>query len=129
MTNKMTDLVFKDLSYKLTGIVYQIDDLIGHGQNEKVYADTFALLLEKASINFQREVYCPIKVDDKVVKKHYFDFLIEDLIVVELKATDSNYKQVCSQLFRYLKTSKKKLGLVYRFTKNGVRVKRIPNPY
>jgi len=102
----MTDLIFKDLSYKLTGIAYKINDLIGNGQSEKVYSDAFALLLEKSGVKFQREVYFPIKIEDKVIKKYYFDFLIEDSIIVELKATDSNYKQVCSQLFRYLKTSK-----------------------
>ncbi|MCX6810368.1 MAG: GxxExxY protein [Candidatus Berkelbacteria bacterium] len=125
----MTDLIFKDLSYKLTGIAYKVNDLVGHGQNEKVYADAFAILLEKENIDFSRELYFPIKVEEKVVKKYFFDFLIENKVIVELKANDANYKQVCSQIFRYLKTSEKKLGMIYRFTKTGVRTKRIPNLY
>lgn len=125
----MTDLIYKDLSYKITGLVYEVSDLVGFGQSEKVYADALVLLLEKSKMNFQREIYFPIKVENKVIKKFYFDFLIEDKIVVELKVSDLNFKQVCTQLFRYLKTSKKKLGLIYRFTKSGVRVKRIPNLY
>ena len=125
----MTDLIYKDLSYKITGLIYEVSDLVGFGQNEKVYGDAFSLLLERDKINFQREIYFPIKIENKVIKKYYFDFLVDDKIVIELKATDINFKQACTQLFRYLKASNLKLGLIYRFTKNGVRIKRIPNLY
>lgn len=123
----MTDLIYKDLSYKLTGLVYEIDNSIGYGQSEKIYADILEKILIREKIAYSREVYFPIKIDNKVVKKFYFDFIIENKIVVELKASDINYKQVCSQLFKYLKVSNLKLGLVFRFTKSGVRHKRIPN--
>ena len=123
----MTDLIYKDLSYKITGLIYEIDNLIGAGQSEKVYADAFEKLLIKNQISYLREVYFPIKIDGQIIKKFYFDFEIEDKIVVELKANDINYKQVCAQLYKYLKASNRKLGLIYRFTKSGVRTKRIPN--
>lgn len=123
----MTDLIFKDMSYKITGLAFEIDNLIGYGQNEKVYADAMERLLTRENIKFQREIYSPIKIEGQVVKKLFFDFLIDDKIIIELKANDINYKQVCAQLFKYLKSSNKKLGIVFRFTKGGVRHKRIPN--
>lgn len=125
----MTELIYKDLSYKLTGLAFEVENITGIGHNEKIYADTFAKLLEKAGITYERELYFPIKVDDKVIKKYYFDFLVDDKVIIELKASDINYKLVCSQVFKYLKLSNKKLGLIFRFTKGGVRVKRIPNFY
>lgn len=125
----MTELIYKELSYQLTGIAYKVNDLIGFGHSEKVYSDAFAILLDKEKVIYQRELYFPLKVDNKIIKKYFFDFLVDDKIIIELKVSDINYKQVCDQLFKYLKSSDKKLGLVYRFTKGGVRVKRIPNFY
>jgi len=117
------------LSYKLTGLAYEVNDTIGPGQTEKIYADALAELLSREKIAFEREVYFPIKIENKIIKKYFFDFLVDKKIIVELKVSDIKFRSVCSQLFRYLKTSKIKLGLIYRFTNDGVRVKRIPNLY
>ncbi|MCX6810751.1 MAG: GxxExxY protein [Candidatus Berkelbacteria bacterium] len=125
----MTELLYKELSFKLTGLVYEIDNLIGYGQSEKIYCDCFEKLLQREKINYEREIYFPLRIDNKVIKKYYFDFLIDDSIIIEFKISDRNYKNVCTQIFQYLKSSGKKLGIVFRFMSDGVRVKRIPNYY
>ena len=125
----MTELLYKELSYKLTGLIYEIDNTIGYGHSEKTYGDALQQLLERDKVKYQREVYFPIAIDGKLIKKEFFDFLIDDKIILELKASDKNYKKVCNQIFIYLKSSGKKLGLVFRFTNSGVRTKRIPNYY
>ncbi len=125
----MTEILYKDLSYKLTGLIYEIDNTIGYGHTEKTYGDALEQLFKRENIEYEREVYYPVSIDDKVIKKEFFDFLIEDKIIVELKISDKHYKTVCNQIFRYLKSSDKKLGLVFRFTSGGVRTKRIPNYY
>lgn len=125
----MAELIYKELSYQLTGFAFEIDNLIGYGQDEKTYGDAFEVLLKMNEIKYQRELYFPITIEGKLLKKCFFDFLVDDKIVVELKANDINFKQVCAQVFKYLKASNNKLGLVYRFSKNGVRTKRIPNYY
>lgn len=125
----MTELLYKELSYKLTGLMFEINNQIGYGQSEKLYGDCLEKLLEREKISFQREIYNPIKIEDQVVKRTYFDFLVDDKIIVELKISDRNYKTACTQIFQYLKSSGKKLGLIFRITRDGVRVKRIPNYY
>lgn len=125
----MTEILYKELSYKLNGYAYEIDNEIGYGQSEKTYADAFEELLIKDNFAYQREVYFPIMINDKVIKKEFFDFLVDDKIIVEFKISDHYYKQACTQIFKYLKSSSKKLGLIFRFTKDGVRTKRIPNYY
>jgi len=120
------NLVYPELSYKVVGLIYKINDQIGFGQSERVYSDAIEKLLVKEDIVYQKEQYYPIKIDGELVAKKYFDFLIDDKIILELKVGDFRYKQACSQLFHYLKSSGKKLGLIARFTKNGVKIKRIP---
>ena len=125
----MGDLLYEDLCYKLTGLAYKIDNQFGFGFEEKFYSDAFEKLLIKENISYKREVYSTLKIEGEIIKKHYFDFLIEDKLIIELKSNERKYKDVCSQLFQYLKASKLKLGLVIRFTKDGVKTKRIPNLY
>lgn len=127
MTNIMKELIYKELSYKIVGLAYQIDNELGFGHNEKVYCDALEKLLIKHKIEYKRELYAPIIIEGEVIKKKYFDFVIDDKIIVEIKVGNYNYKPTCTQLFRYLKQSCLKLGLIIRFTKSGVQVKRIPN--
>lgn len=123
----MKDLLYKELSYKINGAAFEVDNSIGQGFSEKIYQKAFEEALVRRKVAFQREVYSPLKIGETVIVKKYFDFIIEDKIVVEIKQGTSNYRDVCSQIFQYLKISKLKLGLVIRFTRHGVKIKRIPN--
>ena len=123
----MTKLIYEDLSYKLIGLAYEVDDIVGYGQSEKVYSDSFEELLKREKIVYEKEYYAPIIVNNKVIAKRYYDFLINGIIILELKTKDSKYREVCTQVFKYLKASGLKLGLIIRFTKNGIKIKRIPN--
>ncbi len=125
----MVDLIYGDLCYKLVGIAYKVNDALGSGRKEKVYADAYAKMLEKEGIPFVREFYYPVIVDGVTIGRNFFDFLIDKKLVVEFKSGNENYKEACSQVFRYLSSSRLKLGLIIRFTRDGVRVKRIPNLY
>ncbi len=123
----MGDLIYKELSYKLFGLAFEVYSTLGGELKEKVYANAYCELLKRDGISFSREVYAPVKINDKVVGKYYFDLLIEDKIVIELKKGNLNYLLACNQLSNYLKVSNLKLGLIIRFTKDGARVKRIVN--
>lgn len=125
--NKIKEFYYPELSYKLIGIAYRIDNEIGYGQPEKVYCNAFQVLLEQEKIAFTREFYYPVTINDKVVAKNFFDFLIDNKVIVEIKIGIENYRSVCSQVFKYLKSSNHKLAIIIRFTKNGVKIKRIPN--
>lgn len=123
----MAEIIYKDLSYKIIGITYKINSLLGSGLEERVYQDAFEEVLKEEKIKYTREHYFPVIINEKVISRRYFDFLIDDKIIIEIKIGTRDYRDVCSQIFHYLKMSKLKLGIVIRFTKDGVKVKRIPN--
>lgn len=125
----MKELIFKELSYKLIGLAYEIGNDLGDGLKEDVYKDAYALLLKKESIPFIRELYYPIKLRGETVGKRFFDFLIDDKIIVEFKVGGRAYSSSYRQLLDYLKSSKFKLGMIVRFTSDGVKIKRIANIY
>lgn len=123
----MAEIIYKDLSYEIIGIAFRINSLLGSGLDEKAYQLAFGELLKEEKLSFKRELYFPVKINEKVIAKKYFDFIVEDKVVVEIKVGNRDYREVCGQIFHYLKMSKLKLGIVLRFTKDGVKVKRIPN--
>lgn len=123
----MTEIIYKDLSYKIIGIAFRINGLLGSGLEEKVYQNAFEEYLKESKIAYEREMYHTIKINEKTISKKYFDFLIENKVIVEIKTGVRDYRDACSQIFHYLKMSKLKLGLLIRFTRDGVKVKRIPN--
>lgn len=125
----MTELFYKDMSYKLTGIAFEIYKKLGGELREKTYSNAFEEILKREHISYERELYYPVKIEDKTVGQNYFDFLINDEIIIEIKRGEKNYFQACDQLFNYLKSSKLKLGLIFRFTRDGVKTKRVPNLY
>jgi len=123
----MSKLIYEKMTYKIIGLAYEVDNAIGYGQKEKVYADSFEELFKREKIAYIKEFYAPVKINDKIIAKRYFDFLVDDKIILEIKTGSDEYRKVCGQVFKYLKISKLRLGLVVRFTKIGVKIKRIPN--
>lgn len=123
----MAELIYKELSYELVGFAYDIDNSIGYGHQEKVYGDAFANLLSKSNLEYEREKYVPIKIAENLISKRYVDFLIDGKVIIELKTGNFQYKAVFNQMNQYLIALDLKLGLIIRFSKTGVQVKRVLN--
>ena len=60
---------------------------------------------------------------------YYFDFLIDNKIILELKVRNYFSNKDISQLYSYLKAKDIKLGLIAHFTRSGVKFKRVVNPF
>jgi GxxExxY protein len=71
----------------------------------------------------------PLSFKTKIFSKNYFDFVVEEKIVVELKRSERFAKQHYDQINQYLRISGLKLGLLITFTQQGVRFKRVLNIY
>ncbi len=123
----MAELVYEKLSYQLNGIAFSIFKELGSGLKEKTYGDAFEMCLQEAGIPYKREIHYPTIFEGRKINGQYFDFLIDDKIIVELKCGDREYYQAFDQLKNYLELSDLKLGLIIRFAKDGVRVRRIVN--
>jgi len=108
-------------------LAFEVYKKLGYGHKEKVYGNAFELLLKQNKINYEREIYYPIKIDGQVIAKAYFDFCIEEKIIVELKCGEKDYYKAYTQLKDYLKLSGLRLGLIIRFTNKKAEVKRILN--
>jgi GxxExxY protein len=118
-------LLHPELSYKIVGCAFDVQNNIGGNQSEKTYQEAMATALTEKEISFKREVYCPVTYKGKVVGKNFIDFVVENKIAVEIKRTGRYSSQYIKQLFRYLDASEIDLIILIHFHDDKVRFERI----
>lgn len=117
-------LIYPELSYKITGILFKAHNKLGRYCREKQYQDMTAELLKIENIKFEREKELPISEE---TGGNRVDFVIEDKILLDCKAKPFLTREDYYQMMRYLKASKKRLGLIVNFRNKYLRPKRIAN--
>ena len=121
-------LIYPELSYDVVGILFDTHNQLGGALKEKHYQRAVAKLLKEKGIAFEEQYMIPVKLGEKEVGKYFFDFLIEDRLILEIKVGRLK-KEYFDQLHSYIKTSGKKLGILAIFTENEVKFRRILNIY
>jgi GxxExxY protein len=121
------DLIYPELSYKIIGCAFDVFNKIGGGHKEIVYQKAMQLALKEKMLNFTEQLYYPVKYNNVTIAKNFFDFCIEEKIVVELKSTSRFTKANYDQALNYLTVSNYKLALLIAFGIEDVRCKRVVN--
>ena len=119
-----------EISNLIIGCAIEVHKTLGPGLLESAYQECLIYELQKAGLNVQKELSCPVIY--KQIKLEYgyrIDLIVENKVIIELKAVEeltSNHK---AQLLTYLKLSKIKLGLLVNFNESILRngIKRIVN--
>ena len=122
-----TDLVYPELSYQLVGCPYEVFNELEFGYHEKYYQRAYAIALRNKNISFVEQFYHRLEFSDKLIGKAFFDFFVEEKIVVELKKDNRYSKGHVDQVLEYLKRKNLKLAILFNFTRNGVVYKRFVN--
>jgi len=122
MTNK---IFYPELSYRITGILFAVHNELGRFCNEKQYGDKLEKCLRDNNIVYEREKILPAAFEGETPGRNKIDFLVEDLIVLELKAKRTLTKEDYYQTKRYLAALNKKLGVLVNFQQKYLAPKRI----
>ena len=117
-------IIEKELVYKINSCVFEVYRELGHGFLERVYEK--ALLIEFNSQRLKAQAQVPIQVHYKgeIVGDYYADLVIEDKVIIELKAQEHLNKAHDAQLLNYLKATKIEVGLLVNFAYPKATVKR-----
>ncbi len=113
-----------DLTYKINGAIFEVNKVLGPGFMEKVYEN--ALLVEFRNMGLNAKAQVPINVNYKgeIVGEYFADIVVEDKVILELKAVESLQKIHEAQLLNYLRATKYKVGLLVNFTHPKAEIKR-----
>jgi GxxExxY protein len=127
MSEKNTDLLYEELSYQIRGAAIEVKKNYGSGHKEVLYQRAFAEELDLRKIKYSREK--PMKIyspkTDKVIGSYQPDFIVDDKIIVELKALEQMPRRMVDQLYSYLRNSAYELGFLINFSSRGADIKRI----
>lgn len=117
-------LKYADLTEKIIGCAIKVHNFLGHGFQEVIYQCALAIELTEARVQFERERDISIIYKGKDIGTQRVDFLVENTIMVELKAIsqldDSNY----AQMINYLEAFKLEIGLLINFGEKRLKWKR-----
>jgi GxxExxY protein len=123
----MEEIIYPELSYKLVGLAYDIFNHLGYGLQEKAYQNAYEQGLVKIGYKYDRERMVELFYEGKKIGKYFLDFLVDDLIVVELKVAPFVKNVPIKQVREYLKLTNKRLAIICYFTREGVKFFRILN--
>ena len=93
---------------------------------EKVYQEALAIVLTEQGINFEREKHLPITFHGTTLQCEYIaDFVIEDKVILELKAVTKLDTLFEAQVINYLKATGLQVGLLINFGQQELQIKRL----
>lgn len=109
------ELIHKDLSEIIIKCYYKVYNTLGYGFLEKVYENALAFELRK--MGFKVQCQQPIKVyyESELVGEYFADIIVNDLIILELKANSALKEQHEYQVLNYLKATDVELGFLFNF--------------
>jgi len=108
-------LKHKELTEKIISIFYKVYNQLGYGFLEKVYEN--AMMIEFKAEDIPAVAQSPIKVlyKNELVGEYYADILVDDKVIVEIKATRTLALEHEAQLLNYLKATNIEVGLLLNF--------------
>lgn len=124
----MSEILYKDLSYALTGAIYEVSHVLGPGLLENCYQEALEIELEVRGLPFEREKSFDLFYKDKLLNAKYIaDFVVDNKIIVELKSVSDILPEHRAQLINYFRISGLKLGLLVNFKNRKVDIERLTN--
>ena len=108
-------LLYHELTEKIIAGCFEVSNTLGAGFIESVYQNALYLVLEEKGFKVNREYPLSVYFKEKVIGQFYADLLVEEKVIVELKAVDNLNPIFEAQLLSYLRMTDKKIGLLINF--------------
>jgi GxxExxY protein len=95
---------------------------------ESLYGEALAIALAKTGLQFARELRVGVTFQGRPIGEHRLDLLVEERVVVELKAVEGLARVHYAQVRSYLRATSLRVGLLLNFESPTLEVRRILNP-
>ena len=112
----MTEKFLNEITYDILGAALEVHKILGPGLLESVYHECLAYEFDLRGITYQSEMYVPVTYKEAIINTTFrCDFLVEDAIVVELKAVDAVLPIHQAFLINYINLLEKPKGIMINF--------------
>ena len=118
-------ILYKDLSYKIVCLAMKVHTELGYGFLEKVYENSLMILFEENNVLAQQQVPIKVTFHGLIVGDYLADIVVENSIILELKAQDRIIDAHKAQTLNYLKATGFRLALLLNFGKHKLEYERL----
>jgi GxxExxY protein len=125
--NDKSQYLFAELTGKIIGCAMTVHSTLGNGYQEVIYQRCLAIEFTDNHIQFNREFDMPIYYKNHNVGTRRVDFLVEDKIMVEIKAIKELEPSNIAQNLNYLEAYNLQIGLLLNFGAKSLQFKRLIN--
>lgn len=122
------EIIQDDLTYKIIGCAMEVHKTLGNGFQEVIYQRALSIEMKTQGLSFARELEMPLYYQGYSIGSRRVDFLIENKVLVELKALIQLKDVHLAQGLNYLVAYKVDLGLLLNFGAVSLEVKRLRHP-
>ena len=112
-------MILKEKSHKILKAFYRVYNTLGYGFLEKVYHNSMMIELGKEGLKCKSQYPVTVYYDDAVVGDYRADILVDDCIILELKASEALCEENDFQLLNYLRGTDIELGFLLNFGKKA----------
>ena len=118
---------YKEITEKIIGCAMRVHSTLGNGFQEVIYQRCLAIEMEQAGLGFARELEMTIYYNGIDVGTRRVDFLVEECIMVELKALINLEDVHLAQAMNYVEAYRSEVGLLINFGAKSLQFKRVHN--
>jgi GxxExxY protein len=115
----------KEITDKILKSAIKVHKKLGPGFVEKIYQRALFIELKKSGLKFEREKKISIRYENVNLGYEQIDFIVENKVLVELKAVSEIQNIHLAQVISYLKAAKLQVGLILNFAKQRLEIKRV----
>ncbi len=109
------DLKHKDITEKVIKVFYEVYNILGYGFLEKVYENAMMIELKEAGIPVVSQSKINVIFKGEIIGEYFTDILVDNKVIVEIKASKSLNVDHEAQLLNYLKATEIEVGLLLNF--------------
>ncbi len=111
------NFLHSDITAKIIKAYYNVYNTLGYGFLERVYENALVIELKKLGLSGEKQKQIDVFYENENVGLYFADIIVENLIVIELKATEGLIEENELQLVNYLKATDFEVGLLFNFGK------------
>jgi len=118
---------YEDITQRIIGCAMRVHSTLGNGFQEVIYQRCLDIEMAKERLNVAREVEMPVYYNDQEVGTRRADFVVENCVMIELKALINTEDVHLAQALNYLEAYNLEVGLLINFGSKSMEFKRLYN--
>lgn len=121
----MTELLYKELTFAVIGSAMEVHKILGPGFLEAVYQTSLAREFSLRGIHFEQQVHLPVSYKEELVGEYVADYVVDEKLVVEIKAVSKLNASHQAQAIHYLAATGYRLALLLNFGTGSLEHRRV----